>query len=207
MKISMEKLIESAQAGKGIEPDVITLNEYQSSACRALLKSGYDERNPKLFSDLSDYAARFRLGCQPLGLMLSGGTGCGKTEGVIRLAAMLNIEFVTVIETLKAFGTDEYYNLIAKRAILSGKIKDLIIDEVGDEPMPYKFYGTDYNVIADVLKIRYDAFKFDGARTIITTNKTIKELEQLYGQRVESRCWEMFKIKSYAGQDFRKKKD
>ena len=206
MKISMSKLIESAQKEQKtpvIYQDVF--REYFESAERALIKSGYDKRYPKLFNDICEYAAHYRLNVQHKGIMFMGGTGCGKTEGAIRLAAMLDIEFVTTSEIIKAFGTEEYYRLILKCDI-HGKPLDLIIDEVGTEPNPYIYYGTKYNVIADVLRDRYDAFKFHGSKTIITTNMPLTEIQAVYDDRVESRCWEMFKIVSYGGCDYRKMK-
>lgn len=185
-------------------PDQNKFRAQKAVAEKELLDTGYDKRYPKLFDDVASYAALWRMGFASTGYMLMGGTGCGKTEAVKRLSAMLRIEFVTTGELMEAFGTPDYYRMIRQPDFFSGKPQALIIDEIGTEPRPFVHFGTKYNVIADVLRERYDAFKFHGARTIVTTNLCFEELEEAYGDRVESRCWEMFRSKQYSSDDFRK---
>ena len=185
-------------------PDPEILKQQKDRAARELLETGYDRRFPKLFDDLTDYIALWRMDFINTGYMIMGNTGCGKTEAARRLSALLNIEFVTTSDLLESFGSQEYYRMIRQPEFFTNKPGPLIIDEVGVEPRPLMYYGTKYNVIADVFQERYNAFKFHKAITIVTTNLGFEELNDAYGNRVESRCWEMFRAKQYRGTDCRK---
>lgn len=200
----VEQTMRKAQQ-KERRPDLELFKQQKDKVAQELVETGYDRRYPKLFDDVVSYVALWRMGFNSTGYMLMGNTGCGKTEAARRLSALLRVEFVTSGELLEAFGTEEYYRLVKQPDFFSGKPGPLIIDEVGMEPIPFVHFGTKYNVIADVLQMRYDAFKFHGAVTIITTNFTFEQLHQAYGDRVESRCWEMFRVKQYQSADFRKK--
>lgn len=146
-------------------PDQKKFRAQKVIAEKELLDTGYDKRYPKLFDDVASYAALWRMGFASTGYMLMGGTGCGKTEAVKRLSAMLRIEFVTTGELMEAFGTPDYYRMIRQPDFFSGKPQALIIDEIGTEPRPLIHFGTKYNVIADVLRERYDAFKLNDAQS------------------------------------------
>lgn len=204
MKQLLDNVLREAQEKKRY-PDPEKYREEKAKAEQELLDTGYDRRYPKLFDDVASYAALWRMGFASTGYMLMGGTGCGKTEAVKRLSAMLRIEFVTTGELMDAFGTSDYYRMIKQPEFFTGNPQALIIDEIGTEPRPFVHFGTKYNVIADVIRERYDAFKFFGAKTIVTTNLSFDEIEDAYGDRVESRCWEMFRSKQYRSDDFRKK--
>lgn len=188
------------------KPDPVAFNKEKRNAEQELLDTGYDRRYPKLFDDVASYAALWRMGLANTGYMLMGGCGCGKTEAAKRLSAMLKIEFVTTGMLMEAFGSDAYYRMIKQPDFFNNRPGALIIDEIGTEPRPFLYFGTKYNVMADVLRERYDAFKFYGTRTIITTNLRLEEMEEAYGDRIESRCWEMFRAKEYNSEDFRKRK-
>lgn len=207
MKIKLEELQADAQE-EVREPDPVKLAEKERFVRSKLLKSGYSDAFPELFGDLVTYAARHLLGCQRRGLLLMGSVGCGKTEGVKRLAAILNIEYVTTGDVLEAFAasTSEYLAMIKQPEFFSGRPRDLIIDELGTEPRPFVHFGTRYNVMADVLAKRYEYFEDPRAkaRTIITTNLTLDELQEAYGDRVESRFWKCLQMATYDGPDFRK---
>lgn len=185
-------------------PDQEVLKECKDIAAQELIETGYDRRYPKLFDDVVLYIALWRMGFANTGYMIMGNTGCGKTEAAMRISALLKIEFITTSDLLEAFGSDDYYRMVRQPDFFTGEPSPLIIDEIGTEPRPFIHYGTKYNVIADVLQMRYDAFKFYGAKTIITTNLKFDELDEAYGDRVESRCWEMFRSKQYRMADCRK---
>lgn len=207
MKIDLKELWIDAQA-EPREPDPEALAEKQKEVAAVMRQTGYTDAFPALFDDLVTYAARYLLGCQRRGLLLMGGTGCGKSEGVKRLAGILNIEYVTTGDVLEAFATStgDYLTMIKQPEFFHGYPQDLIIDELGAEPRPYVHYGTRHNVMADVLAKRYEYFQDcrHRARTIICTNLTLEELHEAYGDRVESRFWECFQMAEYDGPDFRK---
>lgn len=209
MMFSLNQLLDQAvekAKQKERKPDPEEFRFQKAQAEKELLDTGYDRRYPKLFDDVASYAALWRMGFANTGFMMMGGTGCGKTEAARRLSAMLKIEFVTTSDLMSAFGTSDYYTMIKQPEFFTNQPQALIIDEVGTEPRPFMHYGTKYNVIADVLQERYDAFKFYGAKTVVTTNLGFDELDEAYGDRVESRCWEMFRSKQYSSDDFRKVK-
>ena len=177
----------------------------REKAAAEMIESGYDRRYEKLFNDVAGYVALYRMNKVKTGYMLMGTVGCGKTEAALRIAAMLNVPFYTTGQLLDIFGTPEYYSAIKSINFFTDKPSTMVIDELGTEPRPFLHFGNRYNVMADVLRERYDYFKLYGAKTIITTNLTFEELENAYGNRVESRCWEMFKVKQYSGDDYRRK--
>ena len=205
VKDLMDEALRKTQQ-KERRPDHGELMIQMDKAAKELIDTGYDRRYPKLFDDVANYVALWRMGFANTGYMMMGNTVCGKTEAARRLSALLQVQFVTTSELLMAFGTEEYYRMVRQPDFFSNEPGPLIIDEIGTEPRPFMHFGTKYNVLADVLQERYDAFKFYGAKTIITTNLNFDELEEAYGDRVESRCWEMFRAKQYRNDDFRKVK-
>ena len=204
MIVRMTDFIDRSMRMNDDEVDKERFRTERDKVSEEMLASGYDRRNEKLFNDVAGYIALHRMHSVKTGYMLMGTVGCGKTEGAMRIAAMLKIPFYTTGELLDMYGTPEYYGAVKSIEFFSNKPGDMVIDELGTEPRPFMYYGNKYNVMADVLRERYDYFKFYGARTIVTTNLTFEELEKAYGNRVESRCWEMFKIKQYSGKDYRK---
>lgn len=80
------------------------------------------------------------------------------------------------------------------------KNSNLILDDITTEPRDLKIYGTSPNLIPDIIYERYDSNKYI---TIITTNRSPKDLESIYGKRVSSRLAEMADTIVMAGKDYR----
>lgn len=78
---------------------------------------------------------------------------------------------------------------------------NLIIDEVGREPMPAKYYGTELNVIQFILQLRYDHRR--DSVTHITTNLKLEDIGQKYGAYIADRCLEMFNFIEFKGASLR----
>ena len=78
---------------------------------------------------------------------------------------------------------------------------NLIIDEVGREPMPAKYYGTELNVIQFILQLRYDHRR--DSITHITTNLKLEDIGQKYGAYIADRCLEMFNFIEFKGASLR----
>ena len=78
---------------------------------------------------------------------------------------------------------------------------NLIIDEVGREPIPASNYGTKMNVLQFLLQLRYDNRRT--CITHVTTNATPESLEPLYGDYVADRCKEMFNFMEFNGESLR----
>ena len=80
---------------------------------------------------------------------------------------------------------------------------NLIIDELGREPRPAKYFGTELNVIQFVLQLRYDHRR--DSVTHITTNLKLEDIAQYYGAYIADRCWEMFNFIEFQGASLRSK--
>ncbi len=207
MIMSLSDIMAQAQRNRSIAtPPEAEYRKQYSSISELLLKSGYEKRNPELFHELCDYATCHTLHCEPRGLLLIGPCSIGKTEGVRRLSAILRMEYCTVQELLQNFGSPEYYKQIAASDFFGTGPRDLIIDEVGTEPIPLIHWGTKYNMLEEVFYIRYNGYKDFGSRTVVTTNKTLSELKELYGVRVSERFWESFRIREFSGESLRRVK-
>lgn len=75
----------------------------------------------------------------------------------------------------------------------------LVIDDFGCEPIEVKNYGTSVTPVTDILYKRYD----DLQPTIVTTNLTMQDIEEEYGQRVRDRFDEVFETIGYTGKSYR----
>lgn len=118
---------------------------------------------------------------------IAGNTGSGKTtlaDFVKRFCAipmktafgiLLDIQSGG-IEKLKDFSTE--YSQV-----------DMIIDDVGSETTLYSF-GNQIS-IAPVITVRYEAYKRYGSTTLFTSNCSVKEIAEKYGERIGSRLQEM----------------
>ena len=80
---------------------------------------------------------------------------------------------------------------------------NLIIDELGREPRPAKYFGTELNVIQFVLQLRYDHRR--DSVTHITTNLKPEDIAQYYGEYIADRCREMFNFIEFKGASLRSK--
>lgn len=80
---------------------------------------------------------------------------------------------------------------------------NLIIDELGREPRPAKYFGTELNVIQFVLQLRYDHRR--NSFTHITTNLKLEDIAQKYGAYIADRCLEMFNFIEFKGASLRSK--
>ena len=78
---------------------------------------------------------------------------------------------------------------------------NLIIDELGREPRPAKYYGTELNVIQFILQLRYDHRR--NSITHITTNLQLEDIAQKYGAYIADRCLEMFNFIEFKGASLR----
>lgn len=70
----------------------------------------------------------------------------------------------------------------------------MCFDELGREPNPAKYYGTELNVMQHILHIRYSLWQQGGLKTFVTTNFNAKEIGDLYGDFIRDRRREMFNI-------------
>ncbi len=148
------------------------------------------------------------------GMWLFGPLGTGKSTmmlGFRKYMANLTMRYSEAEDDyrLKAWfkSASEIANDYAAKG--SGAIVDytsaqhnLIIDELGREPIPANNYGTKLNVIQHVMQIRYDHRR--ESVTHVTTNMALEDVTRLYGDYVADRCVEMFNFIRLDGNSRRK---
>ena len=172
-----------------------------------------DENNNKTIQNIVRYTIRdekflrLRNGNSfEKGLLIRGKVGSGKTI-LLRGYGSFLLNFGTAdywkslriqLEEIPAYAIAEAY-AIKGPEILSTRIEwngnkisltdrnHLFVDDIGLEPI-MKYYGSDANIIAEVMLRRYDS----KGKTHATTNLDADSLKKLYGERVYSRMRTMF---------------
>ena len=140
------------------------------------------------------------------GILLSGPVGCGKST----LMALLDYFFPPMTQyRIKASREISFelekdgYSVISRYSKgamrnLGGQIVPQVwcFDDLGID-QPVKYFGTECNVMAEIMLSRYDQFVNGGVLTHATTNLSATELEERYGNRVRSRMREMFNLVAF----------
>lgn len=157
----------------------------------------------RTFAECKKYAAEFSAASPSL--LLTGGTGLGKTHLSLAIASaavekgadVVYVPFHVLIGRLETArfsrGGGEYRDLL-DAALGCGL---LILDDVGSE------FGTAFSsaVLYDLVNTRH----FSSLPTIISTNLDLRELQQRYTERVASRLVGWYKILPFVGEDIRLK--
>jgi predicted ATPase len=76
-------------------------------------------------------------------------------------------------------------------------------DDLGLEGTVAKYFGSETNIMADILYHRYNLWSHFRIPTFITTNLLPSQIEELYGDRLRSRFHEMFNDIVLDGKDRR----
>lgn len=79
--------------------------------------------------------------------------------------------------------------------------REMCFDELGREPMPAKYFGTELNVMQYILQCRYEIR--NEAITHITTNLSLDEIQERYDVYIADRINEMFNVVEMNGQSRR----
>jgi DNA replication protein DnaC len=156
----------------------------------------------KILYHLATYAIRDEEFCEKnnidlnKGILLIGKIGCGKTSlmDIFRILYYRKFHYnifsareISKEFSLKGFETIDKY----------GKMKrPICFDDLGIE-QNLKHFGSECNIMAEILLSRYDLMKYEGIITHATTNLNADELEKIYGNRVRSRLREMFNVISF----------
>ena len=183
-----------------------------TTSIRSIEDFGKEKIDANFFIDPQDYEIIFKLliwilqdqeNCKRFnialhkGIILSGPTGCGKTS-LMRILGVLappHLRFLVKPSRNICYEfTDFGYSVIKKYT--KHKQLALCLDDLGTE-LPIRYFGTEVNVIREVLLSRYDKFITDGQITHATTNLSSSELGKIYGSRIRSRFKEMFNLISF----------
>ncbi len=76
-------------------------------------------------------------------------------------------------------------------------------DDLGLESKQIKYYGTERNIMSEILFKRNDLFISKGMKTIVTTNYLPEEFSKYYDYRIRGRMREMFNDIIFEGPDRR----
>jgi DNA replication protein DnaC len=148
------------------------------------------------------------------GFCVMGGVGCGKSKRMLLFSRLFNIKIITAKEicnyalaSSNPFLVNEIVNaVIDKTGLYQKRMYDLVLDDLGDEEENAMIYGNRKDIIRDAIDIRYNLFDYGGGhRTHFTTNLTLAELEERYGDRTFSRLNKMVHFIEMEGKDRRKK--
>lgn len=172
----------------------------------------YDEDLPiirKLFSyTINDQPTIISQGLDPRkGIMLYGPIGCGKTSLMKLLPFLLPVEYRYQVKTCRDISFEfqkdgfEVIHRYSKRSFsISPGLKvpkAICLDDLGAE-QSIKHFGSECNVIAEILLSRYDLFISDRLITHLTTNLSPSDIEKYYGKRVRSRLREMVNVIAFS---------
>lgn len=80
----------------------------------------------------------------------------------------------------------------------------MCFDELGREPIPSKYFGTELNVFQHILHIRYALWQQTHLKTYVTTNLMPDEVQNIYGDYIRDRRKEMFNLIAVTGYSRRK---
>ena len=155
-----------------------------------------------LFEDLKEYA--FAFSKESSNILFVGGTGLGKTHLSTAIAkTVIEKGYYVIYETatniFSDFESDRFRDRFAGEEPVSQKYMEcdlLIIDDLGTEVVTNFTVSCLYNLINTRLNKKLPI--------ILSTNLNSQEIRKLYNDRITSRLFGDFEIKSFVGSDIRK---
>lgn len=130
------------------------------------------------------------------GLWVSGTAGLGKTS-IFKAVAR------NPVKPIQIYSMHDISDHVREQGYMDlpgGRL--VVLDDVGAEACPVKYYGTEINWFQTFME-RYYLKEQPFEKLIITTNLGGDEIEKRYGYRVRSRIREMFNQITVSGQDMR----
>ncbi|MCU7549326.1 hypothetical protein OCK74_09380 [Chitinophagaceae bacterium LB-8] len=138
------------------------------------------------------------------GIILTGPVGCGKTTLMTLMNQLLLTHHRHLVKACREiafeFGVEGFEAILRYTRKSFNQYSETNVtycfDDLGLEPV-VQYFGTSCNVMAEILLSRYDLFIRFKMFTHITTNLNSQDIESFYGNRVRSRCREMFNLISF----------
>lgn len=209
----MEKVLRSEKQSCNNPIDQKQLAEIFVKCCNDICDCfEMDDSNRSLLNELFLYAIgkSQKLDIKK-GLWLYGGIGTGKSTLIKILReydSRINntnydgclmggfniISASTVVNQFSRTGLDGIDKYCFKKLTCA-------FDEVGREPLPVKYYGTEMNVMQYIFQMRYD-MRLD-CRTHVTTNLLPEQILPKYSDYIADRINEMFNVVEITGKSRR----
>ena len=154
---------------------------------------------------INDESSNFKL---DKGLLFMGNVGPGKTFCMEVFKSFCDVLQLND-KRFKFCSCCDVYDDIGKAknkiASMSEYYKsNYAFDDLGDEPLYFKDYGNDIQYMLRILTKRYEAFSRGKLFTFMTTNLTVKDVENRYGERIYDRFKQMFNVVGFTAQSKRK---
>jgi len=195
-----------AEVRKEPEYPKYTATELMTTIEAYFLSKGWlmDQFNRPIIENLCKYFTKDASGPLNLkkGILLRGGVGCGKTS-IMRLFQYNQSNSFNIVSCRdvaykfanEGHGAISQYNSLwfssNLKLTFGQKEVGTCFDDLGTEEEK-KNFGNQVNVMSDIILNRYDKLEIMQAKTHLTSNLSIAEIEQFYGTRVKSRLVEMF---------------
>ena len=145
------------------------------------------------------------------GIMIQGPTGTGKTLAMQIMKIYQTIDDVRFVFNQKVYRMN--FEVININDMINGFMVNgfdgidaycnryvLCLDDIGTESEIVKYYGNDLDVVGHIISERYAKRML----TFATTNFTMNDIEDKYGDRISSRIYALFNFITMTGRDFRK---
>lgn len=166
-----------------------------------------DKSNAEVIEALCYYFSNVPYGKFNLnkGIFLAGNTGSGKTMMMRLFSQVVPFGFYYVDNICDNVRRDGQEPL---DKIKNRSFDELCFDDFGSEGK-ITHYGSNYNVMYDIVVRRCQDFVHHKTKTHFTSNMTMQNIRELYDLRIESRLHEMCNIVVLGGKldykDWRKK--
>lgn len=148
------------------------------------------------------------------GNMLVGGIGTGKTllfdifkeftKTTINANSFQKVEAIDIINEITVNGAVEFSKFSHNKVNGMPAPITFYIDDIASKNENVKHFGTDHNVIEELLLLRYNVFKRYGTLTHTSTNIYPAQMNIIYDMRLIDRMKEMFNIIELDGPSWRK---